>query len=93
MEKSLNICLFLQRSFVRFGHALAINIKNKNENTKFSAYTHLKGSYDFIKNQTEINYSQIILDEEVHEKYKNEKIDFNFLKKIENKYGIPNIWP
>lgn len=89
----MKICFLLQRSFWRIGHALAVNLKNNFRVKEFCGYAHLRTTKEFLDSQKEIEYKPLILDEDIHKKYKEEKIDFEFLKRLEKDYGIPNLWP
>ncbi len=85
-------CFFLQRKFAPIGNAIAIHLQNYGVEN-FCAYATPRTAYDFLASQKEIPYTKIILDEDVYKKYKDEKIDWDYLKKFEGKYGIPNLWP
>ena len=84
---------FSHRNFARFGHALAVNLKEKYGIENFSAYAHLRLAKEILDKQNDIKYEPLLLDEDINEKYKSEPLDFEFLKKLENNYGIPNLWP
>ena len=88
----MKICFFLHRNFARFGHALAVNMKQYGS-VEFSSYTNLRLAKEILENQSEIKYQPLLLDEDIHKEYKNESLDIDFLKKLENDYGIPNLWP
>lgn len=88
----MKICFFLHRNFARFGHALAVNIKQYGS-MEFSAYTNLRLAKDILESQSEIKYQPLLLDEDIHKEYKNAPLDIEFLKKLEEEYGIPNLWP
>ncbi|KKR81063.1 MAG: hypothetical protein UU28_C0028G0002 [Parcubacteria group bacterium GW2011_GWD2_40_9] len=88
----MKILFFLQRNFARFGHALAVNLKKEGFN-KFSAYAQLRLAKEILENQNDIKYEQLLLDEDIHKEYKKEKLDYEFLRKLEVDYGIPNLWP
>jgi len=89
----MKICFLLQRRFANIGHELAINLKNKYGIQEFCAYVSQRSSFNFLKNQKDIDYTSLILDEEIHKLYKDEVIDWDYLKKLESEYGIPNLWP
>ena len=89
----MKILFFLHRNFARFGHALAVNLKEKHLVENFSAYAQLRLAKEILESQNDIKYEPLLLDEDIHEKYKKEKIDYEFLKKLENDYGLPNLWP
>lgn len=89
----MKIGFHLQRSFARVGHAMAIQFKKKYSINEFCALVSTRLSYNFLKNQKDIEYSKLILDEEIHDLYKSEKLDINYLKEMEKKYGTPFLWP
>lgn len=89
----MKVCLLLQRKFAYLGHQIAINLKEDHGINDFCGYVYLRSSLEFLENQKEINYSTLLLDEEIHKQYKTAKLDLEFLKKLEQDYGIPNLWP
>lgn len=89
----MKACFLLQRSFAYVGHKVAIILKEKYGVENFCGYVYLRSSYEFLKNQKDINYSFLLLDEDMHNQFKNEPLDLNYLKNIEKEYGIPNLWP
>lgn len=88
----MKIGILLQRRFAFIGHYLAIHLKEKYGVDEFCGYVYLRSSYEWLKHQPNINYTSLVLDEEVHEKYKKEKLDLDYLKKLEQEYGLPNLW-
>jgi hypothetical protein len=91
--KELKFCFLLQRRFAYVGHNLAMILKEKYGVTKFCGYVYTRESFEFLKKQTDISYTSLLLDDEIHKSYKNERIDWRFLNKLEKEYGIPNLWP
>lgn len=89
----MKACFVLQRRFAYIGHTIAILLKEKYGMAKFCAYVSQRSSYDFLKSQKDINYSELLLEEDIHKEFKNEKLDLDYLRKIEKEYGIPNLWP
>src|SRR3989344_6022338 len=89
----MKICLFLQRSYAYTGHALACILKEKYGVTEFCAYVGLRRIHDFLKSQKDVHYSALLLDEDVHNRYRDEKLDMEYLRSLEKEYGIPNLWP
>ena len=92
-SKNLKICFLLQRRFAYVGHDLAIILKEKYGITKFCGYVATRESFEFLKKQTDISYTSLLLDDDIHKAFKNEKIDWQFLNQLEKEYGIPNLWP
>ena len=89
----MKTCLMLQRRFVYVGHQLAVNLKEKYGVQDFCAYVFIRSGYDFLKQQQDIQYSSLLLDEDIHKQYVDEKLDLGYLKKLEQDYGLPNLWP
>lgn len=85
-------CLYLQRHFAIIGHAIAIHLQKLGVK-EFCAYTEPRTAYDFFISQKDIKYTRVILDEEIYEKYKQEKLDFQYLNWLEKEYGLPSLWP
>ncbi|HEY4511332.1 MAG TPA: hypothetical protein VJH55_00640 [Candidatus Paceibacterota bacterium] len=89
----MKICFFLQRRFASIGHALACNLKERHGIKDFCAYVSMRESYEFLTNQTDIAYTSLLSDEDIHKKMKDEKLDMEYLKNLEREYGNPNLWP
>ena len=89
----MKACFFLQRRFAFLGHEMAILLNEKYGVKDFCAYVTLRSSYNFLKSQKDISYNKLLLEEDIYGSYKNEKIDFDFLRKFARDYGIPNLWP
>lgn len=89
----MKICFFLQRSYALTGHAIVQWLNEKYGIREFCAYVGLRRMYEFLKSQNDINYTDLLLDEDVHNRYKDEKLDLNYLRSLEKEYGIPNVWP
>lgn len=85
-------CIFLHRRFTALGHNIALRLKEKYGVEKFCAYVSQRASYNFLKSQKDIEYTELILDEEIHKSYVNEKLDMDYLRRLESEYGIPNLW-
>ena len=88
----MKVMFFLQRRFVYLGHQMAI-LQEKYGVKEFCGYVSLRSSLDFYKKQKDINYSQLILEEDIYARYKDEEVDPDFLRSFADKYGIPNLWP
>lgn len=89
----MKICFLLQRRFAYIGHNMALFLKEKYGVKEFCGYVYLRSSYDFLKAQKDIKYTDLLLDEDVHKTYTQEKLDLNYLRWLEKEYGIPNLWP
>lgn len=87
------ICLFLQRAYAETGHALALSLKEHYGVTEFCGYTGLRRIHEMLRAQHDLEYTALLLDEDVHERYRHEKLDVEYLRGLEREYGIPNLWP
>jgi len=72
---------------------MALHFKDRYSIDDFCGYVFSRASLDFLQTQKEITYGTLLLDEEVHERYKQETLDIDYLKAFEEAYGIPNLWP
>lgn len=86
-------CFLLQRRFAHIGHYVAVHLQEKYGVTDFCGLVYMRSSYEWLKQQKDIAYSTLLLDEDIQKKYHNEKVDLNYLAELEKKYGIPNLWP
>ena len=86
----MKACLVLQRRFAYLGHEIAVLLKEKHGSTEFCAYVHERDSFDFLRSQTDIPYTHLVLDEDIQKKYSFEKLDMTFLEAFEREYG--NLW-
>ncbi|MBI2030609.1 hypothetical protein HYT05_03235 [Candidatus Kaiserbacteria bacterium] len=89
----MKICFFLHRRFTQLGHAMACHIRREYPDTEFCAYVGTRQSLAWLEGQTNIAYTGLLLDEDVHLRLHDEKIDYAYLRWLENEYGIPNLWP
>lgn len=86
-------CFFLHRRFAYIGHFIACFLKDKYGVEEFCSYVAMRDTFKFLRSQKDIQYSALLLDEEIHKGYVNEKVDYGFLAELEKKYGLPNLWP
>lgn len=89
----MKACFLLQRRFAYIGHKLAIILKDRYDVNEFCGYVCMRSSFEFLRRQKDIKYSSLLLDEDIHNQYKNEPLDLEYLKKLEAEYGLPNLWP
>ena len=92
-HKSIKACFYLQRTFVRVGHAMAKNFQETYGVNNFCALVATRWSYNYLLEQKDINYTSLLLEEDIHNNYREEKLDYEYLKKLEKEYGLPNLWP
>lgn len=88
----MKCCLYLQRHFAPIGHAIAINLQKLGVK-KFCAYAEPRNVYEYLISRKDIKYTGVLSDEKIHEKYKQEKLDAQYLNWLEKEYGLPNLWP
>ncbi len=89
----MKACFFMHRRFAYVGHAMALTFRKKYGINKFCGYVHLRSSLEFLKSQNDIQYTKLLLDEDIHKRHKDEPLDLDYLKYLEQEYGIPNLWP
>lgn len=88
----MKACLFLHRKFAPIGNVLAAHLRQYGI-TEFCSYVSLRSSYNFLKTQKSVVYSKLLSDEDLQKQVASEKLDIQFLKQLETKYGLPNLWP
>ncbi|MEK7462772.1 MAG: hypothetical protein AAB621_00180 [Patescibacteria group bacterium] len=85
-------CIALQRQWAVIGNAMALELKNKHGVEEFCGYITTRRAERFINSQKDVEYTALLLDEDLHNQYKQERLDIEYLKKLEAEYGIPNLW-
>lgn len=88
----MKICLLLQRRFAFVAHNLAQLLQETYGVNKFCGYVYWRPSYDFLKTQKDIQYSTLLLDEDIHATFKQEKLDLEYLRQLEQEFGLPYLW-
>ena len=86
-------CFFLQRRFAYVGHVMAILLKERYHLSEFCGYVTLRSSFSFLQAQTDVPFTQLILEEDIIASYKNEVINEDYIHYLEKEFGIPNLWP
>jgi hypothetical protein len=89
----MKCCLLLQRQFAYIGHYIAKELRTKHGIMDFCGYVYLRSSYRFLKSQNDIDYSTLLLDQDIHDTWREESIDLEYLTDLERRIGIPNLWP
>ena len=92
-QSQLKGCFLLQRSFAPVGHAMAYVFQKKYRVMEHCALVGVRKNYEFLLSQTDVKYTDLLLDEDIHPLYKDEIVDLNYLGWLEKEYGIPNLWP
>ncbi|KKT28991.1 MAG: hypothetical protein UX43_C0001G0041 [Candidatus Giovannonibacteria bacterium GW2011_GWB1_46_20] len=93
MDITMKACLQLQRRFAYVGHAMAVVLKKRYGVKDFCGYVELTPSLEFLKSQKEIKYSDFLLESELRNGYKTEKLDRDYIQFLGKEYGLPNLWP
>lgn len=89
----MKVCFFLQRRFATIGHAMAQHLKEEFPDAQFCGIVQMRKSFEFLREQKDILYTSLILEEDIHNKLHDERLDYDYLRSIEKEYGIPNLWP
>lgn len=89
----MKICFILQRRFAYVGHELARRLKDEHGIDEACAFVQTRSSYEFLSSQKDVAYSALLLDEDVQRRYKEEALDLEYLRSLEQEYGLPNLWP
>ncbi|OGH59410.1 MAG: hypothetical protein A2725_01110 [Candidatus Magasanikbacteria bacterium RIFCSPHIGHO2_01_FULL_33_34] len=85
-------CIVLQGDYAKLGHSIAVALKNHGF-TDFCGYIFTPHAKQLIESQNDIQYTQLLVDHELHEGYEKIEIDYDFIKEFEKEYGNPNLWP
>src|SRR3989338_330329 len=88
----MKFCFLLQRRFAFVGHKMAVILQKKYGIKNFCGYVEKRGGFEFLKTQRDVKYSSLLLDEDIFDGWRKEKLDLDYLKNIEQEYGIPNFW-
>lgn len=89
----MKACLIFQRRFTRVAHSIAKKLRDEHGVSEFCGFVYLRSSFNFLKTQNEVPYSSLLLDQNIHDQYKDQPVDWNYIDQIEKEYGIPNLWP
>ena len=91
-KKKLKGCMFLNRSYVKWQHALVLDLKKRYGIEEWCAYGYGKGAYEINKIQNDIKYEPVLIDELLFVKAHKEVVDEEYLSKKEKEYGHPYWW-
>ena len=64
-------CIVLQGNFAKIGHALALELKKRHGVDEFCNYIFTNRAVKFVEKQTDIKYTNSLIDYEIQVKYKN----------------------
>jgi hypothetical protein len=56
------------------------------------AYVQVRDNIPFLKEQKDVAYTALLLDEDIHRAYVDEKLDIEYLRKLEHDIGNPTLW-
>ncbi len=91
-EIDMKGCFVLQRRFAYIGHELVRHLIEKGVIQDACAYVQTRDSFEFLTEQSDMKYSALLFDEDIHEEHRTEKLDMDFLRDLEAKYGQPTLW-
>jgi len=93
----MRILFYFNWEFSQLCHALAIKLKEGYgvKDSDMSGLAIQKKDYEFLKNQKDVAYSHLGLMSEYMNPKKalREPVDYEYLRRMEKKYGMPNLWP
>lgn len=72
---------------------MAQHLKEELPGVEFCGIVQMRKSMEFLEHQTDVRYTSLILEEDIHNALSDEKVDYDYLRAIEKEYGIPNLWP
>ena len=91
-KKNLKGCIFLNRSYVRWQHALVLDLKERYGVNKWCAYGYGKMAYEINKIQKDVNYEPLLIDDFLFIEAKDEVVDEEYLNQKEKEYCHPYWW-
>ena len=89
----MKVCLFLQRNFAPVGDAVAANLRDRYGVSEFCAYVGTRNAFGVLKDKGMVTYSTLLLDEDVFKTFADAPLDMEYLRGLEKRCGIPNLWP
>lgn len=85
-------CIFLNRSYVKWQHALVLDLKKRYGVDKWCALGYGKGPYEINKTQNDINYEPLLINDILGVEAEKEVVDEKYLNQKEKEYGHPYFW-
>ena len=89
----MKACLVFQRRFTPVAHKIAIELRDKYGVSDFCGYVYLRSSARFLRNQKDVAYGGLLVDEEIQDTSVHEDLDWDYLEEVEREFGIPYLWP
>ena len=86
------VALVIDKRGSKFGFVLAGLLKKKYNVKLYDIHCFRKDKY-FFKMKKELDYEPLIVREELESMVKNERIDPSYIKRLEEEYGRPYLWP
>lgn len=88
----MKVCIVFQNSYVHMGHAMALELRDR-YGVELCGYIFSDYATRFLREQQDISYTGLLSDTEIHEHWRDETLDFDYLTNLEKEYGLPNLWP
>lgn len=88
----MKICFLLQRKFAWVAHALARTLQERYGVSESCGYVQSRKAQIFLSKKTDVRYTNLLIEEDIHARYKNETVNLHYLAALEKKYGEPNLW-
>lgn len=92
MSKKLTGCIFLNRSYVKWQHAMVLDLKSRYGIDKWCGVLFGGNAYEFVKNQKEIDYAPLLVNDFLGVEADKEIVDEDYLNQKEKEYGHPYLW-
>ena len=76
----MKACLIFQRRFTHVAHKIAIELRDTHGVSDICGYVYMNSSAKFLRDQKDIPYGKLLVDEEMYDKSMHEKLDWNYLR-------------
>ncbi len=60
--------------------------------TEACGYVQVRDNIKYLTSQTDVPYTSLLLDEDIHRSYKDEVLDLEYLADLEKRIGNPTLW-
>lgn len=91
-RKPLKGCVFFNRSYTGWEHALMLDLKERYGVNEFCGYLYSENGLKLLNGQKDIIYKPLLVDEFLAERALEEVIDLKYLDEKEREYGTPFLW-
>lgn len=92
MQKKLTGCLFLNRAYIKWQHAMVLDLRNRFGIDKWCGLSYGRGAYGYVKNQKDITYEPLLVNDFLGVEADKEIVDEEYLDRKEKEYGHPYLW-